>query len=79
MHKQPPEHTRKRIIALLGFEGAAALDITGPYEVFAMASRLAQENGTPPYRLVLLAERAGHRGITPQEYRERFRSTGSTG
>ena len=52
--------TKTRTIVLLGFEGAAALDITGPHEVFALSSRLALGDSVPPYRLVLLADRAGH-------------------
>jgi transcriptional regulator GlxA family with amidase domain len=51
--------TKTRTIVLLGFEGAAALDITGPHEVFALSSRLALGESVPPYRLVLLADRAG--------------------
>jgi transcriptional regulator GlxA family with amidase domain len=51
--------TTSRTIVLLGFEGATALDITGPYEVFALSSRLAQGDSVPPYRLVLLADHAG--------------------
>jgi transcriptional regulator GlxA family with amidase domain len=47
-----------RTIVLVGFEGAAALDITGPYEVFAAASHLSQ-SAPSPYRLLLLAEEAG--------------------
>lgn len=52
-------HTKTRTIALLGFEGCAALDLSGPHEVFALASYLAPSGTPPPYRLVLLAERAG--------------------
>ena len=51
--------TTTRTILLLGFEGCAALDITGPYEVFALSSHLAPSGSTPPYRLVLLADHAG--------------------
>jgi transcriptional regulator GlxA family with amidase domain len=51
--------TKTRTIVLLGFEGATALDITGPHEVFALSSRLALGDSVPPYRLVLLADRAG--------------------
>lgn len=51
--------TKTRTIALLGFEGCAALDLTGPHEVFALSSYLAPSGSPPPYRLVLLAERAG--------------------
>lgn len=48
-----------RTIALLGFEGAAVLDLTGPHEVFSVASYLARDKEVPPYRLVLLADQAG--------------------
>lgn len=48
-----------RTIALLGFNGVAALDIAGPYEVFSLPSYLAQDNAVPPYRIVLLADRSG--------------------
>ncbi|TKB75216.1 MAG: GlxA family transcriptional regulator [Nitrospira sp.] len=51
--------TKTRTIVLLGFEGAAALDITGPHDVFALSSRLAQGDSVPPYQLVVLADRAG--------------------
>ena len=51
--------TKPRMILLLGFEGATALDITGPHEVFALSSHLAQSESLPPYRLVLLADHAG--------------------
>lgn len=50
---------RSRIIALLGFQGAAALDITGPHEVFALAGRPADGDAAAPYRLVVLADEAG--------------------
>ena len=48
-----------RTIALLGFDGVAALDITGPYEVFSMPSYLAPDKTVPPYRIVLLADQPG--------------------
>lgn len=48
-----------RTIALLGFDGVAALDITGPYEVFSLPSYLAQDNTVQPYRIVLLANQPG--------------------
>ncbi|MEK6761430.1 MAG: GlxA family transcriptional regulator [Nitrospirota bacterium] len=51
--------TKPRMILLLGFEDATALDITGPHEVFALSSHLAQSESLPPYRLVLLADHAG--------------------
>ena len=55
----PTRTTKTRTIALLGFEGCAALDLTGPHEVFALSSYLAPSGAPPPYRLVLLAERTG--------------------
>ncbi len=48
-----------RTIALLGFDGVAALDITGPYEVFSLPTFLAQDKTVPPYRIVLLADQPG--------------------
>lgn len=51
--------TKTRTIALLGFEGAAALDLTGPHEVFALSTRLAVNDSVSPYRLILLANQAG--------------------
>ncbi len=51
--------TTTRTILLLGFEGCAALDLSGPHEVFALCSHLAPRDAAPPYRLVLLADRAG--------------------
>lgn len=48
-----------RTIALLGFEGAAVLDLTGPHEVFSVSSYLTPDKALPPYRLVLLSDRAG--------------------
>lgn len=51
--------TETRTIVLLGFEGCAALDLSGPHEVFALASHLAASGFPPPYRQVLLADRPG--------------------
>lgn len=51
--------TKPRMIVLLGFDGATALDITGPHDVFALSSHLAQGDSVPPYRLVLLADHVG--------------------
>ena len=50
---------KPRTIVLLGFDGVAALDITGPYEVFSLPSYLAQDKTVPPYRIVLLADQPG--------------------
>lgn len=52
-------NTKTRTIVLLGFEGCAALDLSGPHEVFALASHLAPAGSAPPYRQVLLADRPG--------------------
>lgn len=49
---------RTRTICMLIFAGAQSLDISGPLEVFALASRQAQEDGLgvePLYRLQLLS------------------------
>ena len=51
--------TKTRTIALLGFEGCAALDISGPHEVFALSSYLAPNGSPPPYRMILLADCPG--------------------
>jgi len=48
-----------RTIVMVGFEGSAALDITGPYEVFGLASRIMTNMAESPYKLILLAEKAG--------------------
>ncbi len=57
--KKPKKTNRTRTIALLGFDGVAALDITGPYEVFSLPSYLTQDQTVAPYRIVLLADQAG--------------------
>jgi transcriptional regulator GlxA family with amidase domain len=57
--KGPNKTNRPRTIALLGFDGVAALDITGPYEVFSLPSYLIQDKAVTPYRIVLLADQAG--------------------
>ena len=47
----------KRTICMLAYDGAQSLDVTGPLEVFALASRQAQDEGagaTPLYELKLL-------------------------
>src|SRR5689334_6597203 len=48
-----------RTIVLVGFDGAAALDISGPYEVFGVATHFLPDASEPPYRLILLADKAG--------------------
>lgn len=50
---------KTRTVALIGFHGAAALDLTGPHEVFSASSYLARDKAVPPYRIVLLADQAG--------------------
>ncbi len=57
--KQTKHTTRTRTIVLLGFDGVAALDITGPYEVFSLPTYLTQDQTMAPYRIVLLADQAG--------------------
>ena len=45
-----------RKISIMGYEGSDLVDITGPYEVFATASALAEEAGRPrPYVIELLS------------------------
>ncbi len=57
-NRKSTPHT-PRTIALLSFDGVAALDITGPYEVFSLPSYLAQDKAMPPYHIMLLADQAG--------------------
>lgn len=55
-----PETTRR--VAMLGFDGLQILDVTGPLEVFSLASRLLLEQGrarVPPYEVLLAARRPG--------------------
>ncbi|HRP35450.1 MAG TPA: DJ-1/PfpI family protein [Gammaproteobacteria bacterium] len=55
-----PETTRR--VAMLGFEGLQILDVTGPLEVFSLASRLLLAQGRaqiPPYEVMLAARSAG--------------------
>jgi len=62
MKSEPAARTRAtktRTIALLGFDGCAALDLTGPHEVFALSSYLSPSGSPSPYRLVMLADRSG--------------------
>jgi transcriptional regulator GlxA family with amidase domain len=53
---------RTRLVAMLAFPGAQVLDVTGPLEVFARASRWMRDHGvrrTEAYAILLLAEKAG--------------------
>jgi transcriptional regulator GlxA family with amidase domain len=59
MNPKPDSIDKTRLVVLIGFDGVAALDITGPHEVFALAAKLSQSNAKAPYRLMLLAEKAG--------------------
>lgn len=59
MNLRTTRYKNKRNVILVGFEGASALDITGPCEVFAAASSMAPESAALPYRMVLLADQAG--------------------
>jgi transcriptional regulator GlxA family with amidase domain len=53
----PPEPRR---IVILAFEGAQSIDISGPAEIFAGASRLAAAREQPlPYRVEVVAPAAG--------------------
>jgi transcriptional regulator GlxA family with amidase domain len=51
--------TTKRVL-FVSYEGVQGLDLTGPYEVFAGASALAQAKGAkaPPYRIEVVAPSA---------------------
>lgn len=64
MHESPAESTRR--IAMLGFDGMQLLDVTGPLEVFSMASRLLCSAAAarapapaPAYEVMLVAREAG--------------------
>ena len=60
MHEFPAVTTRR--VGMVGFDGIQVLDVTGPIEVFSLASRLLFENGhvaAPPYEVVLAARQAG--------------------
>src|SRR5512147_1207939 len=51
-----------RRIAIVTYPGAQSLDVTGPFEVFAMASEFARQRepqAPPPYSLEVLAARPG--------------------
>jgi hypothetical protein len=44
-------------IAIFGYEGASALDITGPAEAFAVANQHSKAS-SPPYRIEVIGARA---------------------
>lgn len=51
-----------RPIGIVAYSGVAALDITGPYDVFAFANKIIQKEGISQekvYPITLLAEQAG--------------------
>ncbi|BCS52796.1 GlxA family transcriptional regulator [Geobacter sp. SVR] len=50
-----------RTIAIVIYDGCEILDATAPVEVFEMANRILSDQGAPAgYRMVLVAEQAGH-------------------
>jgi transcriptional regulator GlxA family with amidase domain len=62
MADRADRHLCTRSIAVIGFEGFQILDVTGPLEVFSLASRLLLEQGrakVEPYRVRFVARRAG--------------------
>jgi transcriptional regulator GlxA family with amidase domain len=55
-------HAPSRRIAMLAYDGAQTLDVTGPLEVFSIASehlRVQSPTLTPPYQIEILAEHDG--------------------
>ncbi len=49
-----------RVVVLVAFDGFVSLDVSGPWEVFSKASRLAAASGArPAYRLVLASPQGG--------------------
>jgi len=62
MADRSDRHLPTRAIAIIGFEGFQLLDVTGPLEVFSLASRLLlQQDRTEvePYRVRFVAREAG--------------------
>ncbi len=60
--KHAPAQGRPHRVVMLGYPDAQMLDITGPLEAFARASRLLQERGisrTPAYSVELVGLKAG--------------------
>ena len=53
--------TRPRRVWVLAFPGVQVLDVTGPWEVFALANRIGSPR-TPRYELTLVAPTAGPAG-----------------
>jgi transcriptional regulator GlxA family with amidase domain len=53
-----------RRITLVAFPGVQTLDVTGPYEVFALANRFMGEPSSPPYDLEIVAQRAATPDLT---------------
>lgn len=55
-----PIHDGPRRIVIVAYEGAQGLDVTGPAEVFSIASRLALARGSEaPYAVEVVAPRGG--------------------
>lgn len=56
------DERRPRLIAVLTFDGAQSLDVTGPIEVFAAAAllkKMENPSAAPPYRVEILAAQPG--------------------
>jgi len=49
-----PGELAPKVVGLVGFDGVAALDITGPLEAFANARQAGESNETPCYQTMLL-------------------------
>src|SRR4051812_582001 len=59
-----PDNGGVRRITLVAYPGVQTLDVTGPYEVFAMANRFTGESGPASYDLEIVAQRAGAPELT---------------
>jgi transcriptional regulator GlxA family with amidase domain len=58
MKRRSPEETRR--IAVVAFPDVQVLDVVGPLEVFAIASRVLELRGQlTPYAVEVVATRAG--------------------
>jgi len=56
------QEEKPKRIALLAYDNAKSIDITGPIDVFAMADRLMRQSGKatePFYSIEILAEQPG--------------------
>jgi transcriptional regulator GlxA family with amidase domain len=50
---------RSRLVAVVAYPGVNSIDVLGPLEVFAAATRLVGRDGPPAYRVEILADRPG--------------------